>query len=104
MHVELLLILLIPTFTLICSTPMNEPKTNDRCRFKDENRFPTFLHYVNGKRTEILCSNVTCQCDGTNTGYLGCQSCCCTARERIQGNENLNSVSFLFLNVPFLKR
>ena len=73
-------------FALVYSTPVNQPETNDRCLFKDGDRFPTFMLYVNGKTTELLCSNDTCLCNGTNTGYIGCQSCCCTIRERIQGN------------------
>ena len=85
MHVELRLALLIPTFAFVYATPVNEPGTNGRCLFKDRDRFPTFMHHVSGKTIELLCSNDTCLCDGTNTGYKGCQSCCCTIRERIQG-------------------
>ena len=87
MHVSLL----IPTFAFICSTPLNEPKANDNCTFKDGDRFPTFLFHKNGKSVEVSCAaNDICLCDGTNAGYKGCQSCCCTIRERIHGNKNLN--------------
>ena len=96
MHVELLLAVLILTFALVCFIPLNEPETNDRCLFKDGDQFPTFTHDSNGKTTELLCCNDTSLCDGTNTGYKGCQSCCCTIKEKIQGNENLNSF-FYFL-------
>ena len=90
MHAELFLALLIPAFGLICSTPLNGPKTKEKCTFKDGDRIPTFLYFVNGESTEVLCSNGNCQCNGSNTGYKGCQSCCCTIRERIHSNKNLS--------------
>ena len=40
-----------------------------------------------GDATDIIqCSNETCLCNGSNTGYKDCQSCCCAIRERFEGN------------------
>ena len=73
----------------VSSISGNVEKNNEVCSFKDGNKYPTFL-YNNGEQSEeINCTKETCKCDGSNTGYEGCQKCCCGIRERFEGNKIL---------------
>ena len=86
---EMIVTFLLPLLTVISSTPIGSSNINDTCIFKEGDKFPSFIHHL-GDNTEItLCSNDTCLCDGSNTGYKNCQRCCCAIRERIEGSDYL---------------
>lgn len=76
------------SFTVVIynsSVPLNNEPDRDTCKFKDGDRRPTFVYSMGGEKIDILCSTDSCHCDGSSTGYSGCQNCCCTVRERIEG-------------------
>ena len=89
MSIELFVVTLLAVISLIYSTPVGNQQTRDTCFFKDGVKNPYFLYYLSVEQPiEIECSKDTCLCDGSNTGYRGCQSCCCTIREKHEGNES----------------
>ena len=71
----------------VSSSAINTEINNEFCSFKDGDKNPTFLYNKGGQSVEILCTNETCHCDGSNTGYKGCQKCCCSIRERSEGKK-----------------
>ena len=89
MYSGVMLTLLLPSLDFISSTPVSSLNINDTCIFKDKDKFPSFISHMGGNTEIILCSNDTCICDGSDTGYKGCQRCCCAIRERFEGNESL---------------
>ena len=90
MYSGVMLTLLLPLLAFISSTPLSSSDIKDTCIFKDGDTFPSFIYHVGGGNTVIIsCSNDTCICDGSNIGYIGCQSCCCAIRQRTEGNESL---------------
>ena len=103
MRSEMILTLLLPLFAFISSTPLSSSNINDRCIFKDGDKFPSFIYHMGGNTEIILCSNDTCLCNGSDTGYKDCQSCCCAIRERIEGNGSLKFESSynseLYINI-----
>ena len=99
MYCGVVLTLLLPLFALISSTPLSSSNINDTCIFQDGDKFPSFIYHMGGNTEIILCSNDTCLCDGSDTGYKGCQSCCCAIRERIEGNESLKFESTFILEL-----
>ena len=90
MNISLLTTIIVLFVADVSSTPVNAQKNNDVCSFKDGNTFPTFLYNNDEQSEEITCTNKTCQCDGSNTGYKGCQKCCCGIRKRFEGNGIFN--------------
>ena len=89
MSTELSVATLLAVMSFIYSTPVGNEQTRDTCFFKDGVKTPYFLYYLTNEQfIEIGCSRDTCLCDGSNTGYTGCQSCCCTIREKREGNES----------------
>ena len=89
MYSGVMLTLLLPLFAFISSTPLSGSDINDTCLFKDGDKFPSFIYQMGDNTEIILCSNTTCLCDGSDTGYKGCQSCCCAIKERTEGNGSL---------------
>ena len=89
MYSGVMLTLLLPLFAFISSTPLSSSNINDTCIFKDGDKFPSFIYHMGGNTEILLCSNLTCHCDGSDTGYKGCQSCCCGIREGTEGNGSL---------------
>lgn len=87
MMVELLVTLFFTVLICISSVPLNNEPDRDTCKFKDGYSRPTFVYFMGVEKMNILCSNDSCHCDGSSTGYPGCQNCCCTVRERIEGND-----------------
>ena len=89
MSTELSVATLLFVISFIYSTPVGNQQTTDTCFFKDGVKNPYFLYYLgDGQFVKIKCSRDTCLCDGSKTGYTGCQSCCCTIREKREGNES----------------
>ena len=89
MSIELPVAVLLFVISFIYSTPVGNEQTRDTCFFKDGIKNPYFLYYLGGEQyIEIKCSKDTCHCDGSNTGYTDCQSCCCTIKEKREGNES----------------
>ena len=89
MRIELSVATLLAVISFIYSTPVGNQQTRDTCFFKDGVKNPYFVFHLSGEQyIEIECSKAICQCDGSNTGYTGCQSCCCTIREKREGNES----------------
>ena len=86
MRSEMILILPLPFLVLISSTTLGSRKINDTCIFKEGEKFPSFINHMGDVIDIIQCSNETCLCNGSNTGYKDCQSCCCAIRERFEGN------------------
>ena len=90
MNAKLFAVLLLEVMSLISSNPVSN---GDTCIFKDEGKVPTFLHHLIGVRfIEIKCSKDMCHCDSNNTGYRGCQSCCCVMREKHEGNKKTRKI------------
>ena len=89
MSIELPVTALLAVISFIYSTPVGNQQTRDPCFFKDGIKYPYFLYYLDGEQyIEIKCSKDTCLCDGSNTSYTGCQCCCCTIKEKREGNES----------------
>ena len=84
---------LFGVMNLISSNPVSNEHNRDTCIFRDGEKVPTFIYHLGGDQfIEILCSKDTCHCDGSSTGYKGCQSCCCAMREKHEGNKKTNKV------------
>ena len=64
---------------------INTEINTEFCSFKGDDKNPSFLYNKGGQSVEILCTNETCHCDGSKTGYEDCQKCCCSIRERFEG-------------------
>ena len=85
--------MLFGVINLISSNPASNKHSRDTCTFRDGEKVPTFMYHLGGDQfIEILCSKDTCHCDGSNTGYKGCQSCCCAMREKHEGNKKINKI------------
>ena len=84
---ELLVTLFFTVLICISTVPLNNESDRDTCKFKDGDSRPTFVYSMGGEKIDILCSVDSCHCDGSSTGYTGCQNCCCTIRERTEGND-----------------
>ena len=88
MNADLFAVLLFAVMNLISSSPASNV---DTYIFKDEEKVPTFLyHLIGGRYIEIKCSRDICHCDGSNTGYRDCQSCCCAMRKKNEGNQKID--------------
>ena len=100
MNAKLFAVLLLEVMSLMSSNPVSN---EDTCIFKDEGKIPTFLHHLIGVGfIEIKCSKDICHYDGNNTGYRGCQSCCCVMREKHEGNKKTDERSERYsLTIPF---
>ena len=85
----MLCILVFIILVFITSTIVDIPNENDTCIVKEGDQFPSFINHGYGGTETVLCSMDTCLCDGSNTRYKGCQSCCCSRRERTEGNESI---------------
>ena len=104
MNAELFAALLFAVMNLISSSPVSNKHNRDNCIFKDGEKVPTFIYQLSGDQyVQILCSKDTCHCDGSNTGYKGCQSCCCAMRQKNEGNEKTNKIHSQF-NPFFLSK
>ena len=51
------------------------------CFWEEGSRYPTFEAKIGHSFHNITCNPETCLCNGTRTGHVGCQACCCTLRE-----------------------
>ena len=89
MRSESILTLPLPFLVFISSTTLGSRKVKDKCIFKEGDKFPSFIRHVGDITDTIPCSNNTCLCNGSRTGYKDCQSCCCAIRERFKGNGSL---------------
>ena len=85
----MLCILVFIILVFITSTIVDSPNENDTCIVKEGDQFPSFINHGYGGTETVLCSMDTCLCNGSNTRYKGCQSCCCSRRERTEGNESI---------------
>lgn len=60
-----------------------------RCFFKKHT--PSFSYnFGDGIIHDITCSDSYCSCDGSRTGYTGCQKCCCSKARKeasVEGKE-----------------
>ena len=93
MAAKFLIVVLFGVINLISSNPVSNNHNRDTCTFRDGEKVPTFMYHLGGDQfIEILCSKDTCHCDGSNTGYKGCQSCCCAMREKHEGNKKINKI------------
>lgn len=61
-----------------------------RCFFEGNSVTPSFSYdFDSGNIHDITCSDY-CSCDGSRTGYGGCQKCCCSKahkKTRVKGKE-----------------
>lgn len=78
-------LILISSAADVSSAAINTEINTEFCSFKGDDKNPSFLYNKGGQSVEILCTNETCHCDGSKTGYEDCQKCCCSIRERFEG-------------------
>ena len=61
-----------------------------RCFFEGNSVMPSFSYdFGSGNIHDITCSDY-CSCDGSRTGYNGCQKCCCSKAQKktsVKGKE-----------------
>ena len=62
-----------------------------RCFFKKHTVTPSFSYdFGDGIIHDITCPDSYCSCDGSRTGYTGCQKCCCSKARKetsVEGKE-----------------
>ena len=51
------------------------------CFWEKGSRHPTFETKIGQVLYNITCDVITCSCNGSRSGYAGCQTCCCTLKE-----------------------
>ena len=54
---------------------------NMACFWVKGNQHPTLEIKIGQLLHNITCNVRTCSCNGSGTGYGGCQACCCTLKE-----------------------